>query len=140
MLTASVILQCICIVIVEAFNHNSITTKNIFSIQVLITLSHSPSSLNSVSLISLSLLLSYSLPSLTHSMPSLPSLTQSLLCHTHSPYSIILSSYFSYTVAYHSSLTTASTFLMHAAICYAIHIHISSHMSRSTTWCTCTLF
>ena len=87
MLTVSVILQCICIVIVEAFIHNSITTKNILSSQVLITLTPLPHALLSHSYLPLSL--SYSLHSLPYSLPSLPSLTQFLLCHTRSPYSIL---------------------------------------------------
>ena len=90
MLTASIILQCICIVIVEAFNHNSITTKNMLSSQVLITLTHSPSSLTSVSLISLPLSLSYSLPALTPQPHSVPTLSYSLtLLNSVYPYSLI---------------------------------------------------
>ena len=95
MLTASVILQCICIVIVEAFNHNSIR-KNTFSSQVLFTLTHSPSSLTSVSRISLplSFCLTHSPPlsppALPHSVPTLsysptlltPVYSYSLICHS----------------------------------------------------------
>ena len=81
MLTASVILQCICIVIVEAFNHNSITTKNIFSSQVLITLTHSPSSLTSVTSVSVSSVPASFAVLLTPCLHSPASLT---------PYSVIL--------------------------------------------------
>ena len=94
MLTASVILQCICIVIVEAFIHNSITAKNILISQVLITLTPLPHSLLSHSFPCLSRCLTHSIsppppPPSLYSLPSLPSLTQFLLCHTHSPYSIL---------------------------------------------------
>ena len=65
MLTASAILQCICIVLVEAFIHNSITTKNILSSQVLITLTPLPHSLLSHSFPCLSRCLTHSTPSLT---------------------------------------------------------------------------
>ena len=65
MLTASVILQCICIVIVEAFIHNSITTKNILSSHVLITLTPLPHSLLSHSFPCFSRCLTHSTPSLT---------------------------------------------------------------------------
>ena len=75
-------------VIVEAFIHNSITTKNILSSQVSshslpflthFCLTHFPASLA---------VLFTPLPP-PYSLPSLPSLTQFLLCHTHSPYSIL---------------------------------------------------
>ena len=83
MLTASVILQCICIVIVEAFIHNSITTKNILSSQVLITLTPLPHSL-----------LSHSFPCLssclTHSTPPPPPL---LLAFTPQPHAVPTLSY-----------------------------------------------
>ena len=65
MLTASVILQSICIVIVEAFIHNSKTTKNILSSQVLITLTPLPHSLLSHSFPCLSCCLTHSTPFLT---------------------------------------------------------------------------
>ena len=83
MLTASVILQFICIVIVEAFIHNSISTKNILSSQVLIPLTPLPHSLLSHAFRCLSHCLTHSTPFLTpclHS-PALRSSYSVILTH-----------------------------------------------------------
>ena len=83
MLTASVILQGICMVIVEAFIHNSITTKNILSSQVLITLTPLPRSLLSHSFPCLSRSLTHSIPLLTPCLytPALRSSYSIILTH-----------------------------------------------------------
>ena len=91
MLTASVILQCICIVIAEAFIYNSNYKKYIKQPSS----HHTPPFLTHFCLThfpaSLAVLLTPPPPPPppVYSLPSLPSLTQFLLCHTHSPYSIL---------------------------------------------------
>ena len=144
MLTASVILQCICIVIAEAFIYNSNYKKYIKQPSSHHT--HTPSSLTSVSLISLPLSLSYSLHPPSPPSPFTPCLhsqasrssysvilthpTRSILCI---PIHIILSllatsSYLSYSLphSFPHSLTplpeslSVSLILSHSRFCYSL--------------------
>ena len=120
MLTSSVMLQCICIVKVEACNQNSKTTKNKFSTHFCLT--HFPASLT----VSFTLL-PHSLPSLApHSVPTLsysftlltPMYPCSLIHHSlpHSPASLtpFLTHAASLTHSSHSCLTPLPDSLFHS--------------------------
>ena len=113
-------LHCICLVIVEAFNHNSITKRNKFSSQVLFRLTYLPHSL-----------LSHSFPCLsdfclTHSPHSLTSCLHSPISLSH--YSVILTHL---THSYVSLFINLSLLASPSCLSYSLP-HLFSHSSCLT--------